>query len=81
MPQVGLGLWKIPKDQCADVVYNAIKSGYRCLDSACDYGNEVQTGQGIKRAIDEGICTREDLFITTKLWNTFHRPEHVKMAC
>jgi len=62
-------------------VYNAIKNGYRCLDSACDYGNEVQTGQGIKRALDEGICKREDLFITTKLWNTFHRPEHIKLGC
>jgi len=81
MPQIGLGLWKIPKDICADTVYEAIKMGYRCLDSAADYGNEEQTGQGIKRAIDEGIVTRADLFITTKLWNTFHRPEHVKLAC
>ena len=39
-PIVGLGLWKIPKDVCADVVYNAIKAGYRMLDGACDYGNE-----------------------------------------
>lgn len=81
MPQVGLGLWKIGKDVCADIVYNAIKNGYRCLDGACDYGNEVQVGEGIKRAIDEGICTRKDLFIVTKLWNTFHRPENVKLAC
>jgi D-xylose reductase len=41
MPQAGLGLWKIPKDVCAQAVYDAIKAGYRLLDSACDYGNEV----------------------------------------
>ena len=81
MPVVGLGLWKVPKDVCADVVYTAIKNGYRHLDGACDYGNEVQVGQGIKRAIDEGIVTRADLFVVSKLWNTFHRPEYVEMAC
>ena len=80
MPMVGFGLWKIPQDQAADAAYNAIKVGYRLLDSAACYANEVQVGQGIKRAIDEGIVTRADLFITTKLWGTFHRPEHVEPA-
>ncbi|MBJ2138748.1 aldo/keto reductase [Paraglaciecola chathamensis] len=80
MPKVGFGLWKIPQDICADAVYEAIKAGYRHLDSACDYGNEVQVGQGIKRAIDEGLCTREDLWITSKLWNTYHAKEHVQQA-
>ena len=81
MPKVGLGLWKMPNDSCADAVYNAIKAGYRMLDSACDYGNEHKTGEGIKRAIDEGLCKREDLFVVSKLWNTFHRREHVKEGC
>ena len=81
MPQAGLGLWKIPKDVAAQAVYDAIKLGYRLLDSACDYGNEQQTGQGLKRAIDEGIVKREELFVVSKLWNTFHHPEHVKPAC
>ena len=80
MPKVGFGLWKIPQDICADAVYEAIKAGYRHLDSACDYGNEVKVGQGIKRAIDEGLCTREDLWITSKLWNTYHAKEHVQQA-
>ena len=79
-PEIGLGLWKIPNEQCADVVYEAIKLGYRHLDSACDYGNEIEVGQGIKRALDEGVCKREDLWITSKLWNTFHKKEHVKPA-
>jgi len=78
MPLVGFGLWKVNKDTCAETVYNAIKAGYRLFDSACDYGNEKFSGQGLKRAIDEGIVKREDVFITSKLWNTFHAKEHVE---
>jgi len=78
MPLVGFGLWKVNKDSCADTVYNAIKAGYRLFDSAGDYGNEKQSGEGLKRALDEGIVKREEIFITSKLWNTFHAHEHVK---
>uniref|UniRef100_A0A6T6I7A8 NADP-dependent oxidoreductase domain-containing protein n=1 Tax=Craspedostauros australis TaxID=1486917 RepID=A0A6T6I7A8_9STRA len=74
------GFWKVPNDRCADVCYEAIKAGYRRLDCACDYGNEVQVGQGIARAIREGLVTRHELFITSKLWNTYHKPEHVQLA-
>ena len=81
MPAVGLGLWKLDLDEVADTVYNAIKTGYRHLDSAADYGNERQVGEGIARAIADGLCRREDLWITSKLWNTFHRQEHVQAAC
>ncbi|MCS5593977.1 MAG: aldo/keto reductase [Porticoccaceae bacterium] len=81
MPAVGLGLWKLGLDEVADTVYNAIKAGYRHLDSAADYGNEKQVGEGITRAIADGLCCREDLWITSKLWNTFHRQEHVQAAC
>jgi len=81
MPAVGLGLWKLDCDEVADTVYNAIKTGYRHLDSAADYGNEKQVGEGIARAIADGLCRREDLWITSKLWNTFHRQEHVQAAC
>ena len=77
---IGLGLWKIPKDQCADTVYRAIEAGYRHLDSACDYGNEIEVGQGITRALADGLCAREELTVTSKLWNTYHSPEHVKPA-
>jgi len=81
MPTVGLGLWKMPGDKCADAVYNSIKAGYRLLDSACDYGNEDKTGAGIKKALDEKIFERKDLFVVSKLWNTFHKPENVELAC
>ncbi|KAI8321183.1 NAD(P)H-dependent D-xylose reductase xyl1 [Martensiomyces pterosporus] len=80
MPTVGLGLWKLEKSTAADQVYNAIKAGYRLLDGASDYGNEVEVGQGIRRALDEGLVKRSDLFITGKLWNTYHRREHIRPA-
>lgn len=48
-------------------MYNAIKSGYRLLDGAGDYGNEKQAGEGVARAIKDGLVKREDLFITSKV--------------
>jgi D-xylose reductase len=81
LPAVGLGLWKIPGKVAADTVLQAVKAGYRLFDSACDYGNEQEVGQGLAQAISQGLVTREQLWITSKLWNTFHRREHVKAAC
>ncbi|KAK3337415.1 NADP-dependent oxidoreductase domain-containing protein [Cercophora scortea] len=78
MPQVGLGLWKVENEIAPNVVYDAIKAGYRLFDGACDYGNEVECGQGVARAIKEGIVKREELFIVSKLWNTFHDAERVE---
>ncbi len=80
LPSVGLGLWKIDRSQTADMVEAAIDAGYRHLDLACDYGNEAEAGEGIRRALDSGICKREELWITSKLWNTYHRAEHVRPA-
>ena len=80
IPSVGYGLWKIPREQCADLVYDAIAAGYRHLDSACDYGNEKEVGEGIRRALADGLCTREELWVTSKLWNTYHAAEHVEPA-
>ncbi|TPX60848.1 hypothetical protein PhCBS80983_g01563 [Powellomyces hirtus] len=81
MPIVGYGMWKVPRDKCRDQVVESFKAGYRLLDNAADYGNEKEVGEGIKKAIDEGIVKREDIFITSKLWNTNHAPEHVREAC
>jgi len=78
MPQVGFGLWKVDNATCAETVYNAIKTGYRLFDGACDYGNEVEAGDGVARAIKEGIVKREELFIVSKLWNSFHDGEQVE---
>ncbi|QDV24161.1 aldo/keto reductase [Aureliella helgolandensis] len=80
MPSVGLGLWKIDNSQTAEMVYRAIEAGYRHIDAACDYGNEQEAGEGIRRALQEGLCMREELWVTSKLWNTYHRRAHVRPA-
>lgn len=81
MPRVGLGLWKIAGDRTAGLVLDAIEAGYRHLDCAADYGNEAETGEGIRLALAAGHCRREDLWVTSKLWNTYHHPDHVRPAC
>lgn len=68
IPQLGFGVYQIPLEETAEAVYQAIKVGYRLIDTATIYGNERETGQGIKRAIDEGLVRREDLFVTSKLF-------------
>ena len=69
MPAAGFGVFQIKDaDECARVVYDAIDSGYRLIDTAQSYYNEEAVGQGIARAIDDGIVSRDELFITTKVW-------------
>ena len=80
MPSVGLGLWKVDPSSAGELVYEAISVGYRHLDSACDYGNEAEVGKGIERVLASNVCHREDLWITSKLWNTFHEPKYVRSA-
>ena len=80
LPTVGFGTWQIDEAVAADVVVVAARCGYRHFDCACDYGNEVAVGAGLRKAIDEGICARKDLRIASKLWNTYHRREHVRRA-
>ena len=81
MPQIGFGLWKIPREDTAESVVEAVRAGYRHFDSAADYANETETGEGIAQAIAEELVSRDDLWVTSKLWNTFHAPEHVEEAC
>ena len=69
MPLEGFGVFQIPdRIQCEQVVYDAIKTGYRLLDTAAAYMNEEAVGKGVKRAVADGLTTREELFITTKVW-------------
>jgi len=69
MPLEGFGVFQIPDaKECEDVVYNAIKTGYRLLDTAAAYMNEEALGKAVARAIADGLTTREELFITTKVW-------------
>ena len=80
LPPIGLGLWKVPNDSAAQLVEQAIDAGYRHLDCACDYGNEREVGAGIRAALASGACRREELWVTSKLWNTYHAREHVRPA-
>ncbi|WP_231620923.1 aldo/keto reductase [Carnobacterium maltaromaticum] len=68
MPQLGFGVYQIPLEETAEAVYQAIKAGYRLIDTASIYRNEKETGEGISKAINEGIVKREELFITSKLF-------------
>lgn len=69
MPIIGFGVYQIPDfDECKRVVLDAIKTGYRLIDTAASYMNEEAVGAAIKEAIDQGICDREELFITSKMW-------------
>lgn len=78
MPQEGFGVFQIPDaEQCEQVVYDAIKTGYRLIDTATAYGNEEAVGKGVARAIQDEIVTREELFITTKVWVTDMGTEEV----
>ena len=64
IPTIGFGVFRVPdKKECEESVYQAIKAGYRLIDTAASYTNEDAVGAGVKRAIAEGICTREDLLL------------------
>ena len=78
MPTVGLGTWKSKTNEVRDAVYEAIRAGYRHIDAAWIYQNQDEVGEGIQKAISEGIVTRGDLFVTTKLWNDKHKREDVE---
>ncbi|MBR0080285.1 MAG: aldo/keto reductase [Synergistaceae bacterium] len=67
MPVLGLGTWTQNNSTAENSVYVAIKEGYRLIDTARYYGNESGVGKGIKRAIDEGIIKRNEIFVTTKI--------------
>ncbi len=68
MPIIGLGTWTLDDEQAENSVYHALKCGMRLIDTARYYGNEVGVGKGLKKAIAEGIVTREDVFITSKIY-------------
>lgn len=69
MPMEGFGVFQVrDKEECKESVLNAIRAGYRLIDTAASYTNEDAVGEAVREAIAEGICTREELFITSKMW-------------
>ncbi|XP_074261218.1 aldo-keto reductase family 1 member C4 isoform X2 [Saimiri boliviensis] len=83
MPVLGFGTYappEVPRSRAAEVVKLAIEAGFRHIDSAHLYNNEEQVGLAIRSKIADGSVKREDIFYTSKLWCTFHRPELVQSA-
>jgi diketogulonate reductase-like aldo/keto reductase len=68
MPQLGFGVWQVPDDEAEQAVATALEAGYRSIDTAAIYGNEEGTG----KAIAASGVPREEIFVTTKLWNSEH---------
>ncbi|ONK55113.1 uncharacterized protein A4U43_UnF7490 [Asparagus officinalis] len=79
MPMIGLGVWRMEGKSIRDLVLSSIKLGYRHFDCAADYKNEAEVGEALREAFETGLVKREELFITTKLWNSDHG--HVLEAC
>ena len=71
MPPIGYGVFRMTDlEECENAVVQAVKTGYRLIDTAAAYENETAVGKAIKRVTTEGLVSRKDLFVTTKLWIT-----------
>lgn len=80
MPAIGLGTWKSSRGVIGEAISIALEAGYRHIDCASTYGNEKEIGQALNKVFSEGKIKREDVWITSKLWNDSHKKEDVLPA-
>lgn len=80
LPKIGLGTWKSAPGEVKDAIKQAIKLGYRHVDCASVYGNEKEVGQALAECFAQGLVQRQDLWITSKLWNDSHDPQNTPAA-
>jgi alcohol dehydrogenase (NADP+) len=80
MPIVGLGTWKSDPGDVYEAVKTALRVGYRHIDCAPIYGNEAEVGRALAESFEEGVVSRDEVWITSKLWNDAHAPEDVRPA-
>lgn len=80
IPALGYGTWLAEPGQVGEGIKLAVKAGYRHLDLAKIYENQDEVGAALKELFDQGVVKRQDLFITSKVWNNRHAPEHVEPA-
>ncbi|HEY9183848.1 MAG TPA: aldo/keto reductase [Salegentibacter sp.] len=77
MPAIGLGTWKSGKGEVGNAIKIALNNGYRHIDCAATYGNEAEIGEAFAKVFSEGKIKREEVWITSKLWNDAHKKEDV----
>ncbi|MFB6098424.1 MAG: aldo/keto reductase, partial [Salinibacter sp.] len=80
LPMLGLGTWKSAPNEAYEAVKTALEVGYRHVDCAPIYGNEAEVGDALNESFEEGLVDRDDVWLTSKLWNDAHAADEVRPA-